>query len=100
MERSALLSDFFRAIANDPTIGVSHISLYCALLRNFEDNGGVDPLPIIKNELMRSAKISGKATFHKCISDLHSLGYIRYQPSHNYRKKSKVFLYSKLTYKN
>lgn len=41
---------------------------------------------------MKMAKISGLGTYHKCIRDLNNFGYIRYQPSFNYRKKSKVYL--------
>jgi hypothetical protein len=92
MEQLRSLTSFFEAIANDPTIGVSHISLYCALLKNSEEYGYIDPMPIVRSEIMRVAKISGRATFHKCIIDLHNLGYIKYQPSYNHRKKSKVSL--------
>jgi hypothetical protein len=91
MEQFKPLSDFFTAIANDPRIGVSHISLYCALLQNCS-NVGNDVVPIISAELMKAAKISGLGTYHKCIKDLHAYGYIKYQPSYNHRKKSKACL--------
>ena len=80
------------AIANDPRIGVSHISLYCALLQYKYLQSLSDPIMIRSNDVMKIAKIAGLATYHKCIRDLHDLGYIRYQPSYNHRKKSKVYL--------
>ncbi len=95
MEQLKPLSDFFSAIANDPRIGVSHISLYCALLQSCSEPGHSLVISITKNELMKVAKISGLATYHKCIRDLHSYGYIRYQPCYNHRKKSRVeFIFS------
>lgn len=86
-----ILNGFFQAVETDPRIGVSHISLYCAIIRcgiNHNDNGAV---PICSTEIMKAAKIGGIGTYHRCIRDLHSFGYIRYVPSFNYRKKSKVY---------
>jgi hypothetical protein len=92
MEQLNSLSNFFTAIANDPRIGVSHISLYCALLQNSGKGDNDSIIPVIKSELMKAAKISGLATYHRCIRDLHEYGYIKYQPSYNHRKKGKVYL--------
>ncbi len=86
------LSDFFTAIAKDPRIGVSHISLYCALLQNCNEPESDLVIPIVSAEIMKAAKISGLGTYHKCIRDLHKYGYLRYQPSFNHRKKSNVCL--------
>jgi hypothetical protein len=94
MEQMKHLSDFFIAIAKDPRIGVSHISLYCALLPNNITADFSSPICITSSEIMRVAKISGLGTYHKCIRDLHECGYIKYQPSYNHRKKSKVVLNS------
>jgi hypothetical protein len=43
---------------------------------------------------MRISKISSKATYHKCLKNLHSLGYINYQPSYNPFKGSHVILFN------
>jgi hypothetical protein len=43
---------------------------------------------------MRISKISSKATYHKCLKNLHSLGYINYEPSFNPFKGSHVFLFN------
>jgi len=92
MEQLKPLTDFFTAIAKDPRIGVSHISLYCALLQNCNEPGRDSVIPIVGAEVMKAAKISGLGTYHRCIRDLHDYGYLRYQPSYNHRKKSKVYL--------
>jgi hypothetical protein len=43
---------------------------------------------------MRISKISSKATYHKCLRNLHTLGYINYEPSYNPFKGSHVFLFN------
>lgn len=94
MEPIKVLANFFTAIAHDPRIGVSHISVYCALLQFVHIQNACDPVLIKSDEVMKTAKISGLGTYHRCIRDLHSYGYIRYVPSYNHRKKSKVYLLS------
>lgn len=41
---------------------------------------------------MKLCKIGSFHTYHKCLNDLHSLGYINYVPSHNPLKGSLVYL--------
>ena len=89
------LSDFFIAIAHDPRIGVSHISVYCALLQHMFVSDVSNPVLIQRTELMKMAKISGLGTYHKCIRDLHDFGYIQYNPCYNHRKKSRIYLLAK-----
>lgn len=43
---------------------------------------------------MRISKISSKATYHKCLKNLHSLGYLNYEPSYNPFKGSHVYLFN------
>lgn len=43
---------------------------------------------------MRISKISSKATYHKCLKNLHALGYIDYQPSYNPFRGSHVILFN------
>lgn len=43
---------------------------------------------------MRISKISSRATYHKCLKNLHSQGYINYEPSYNPFKGSHVYLFS------
>jgi hypothetical protein len=41
---------------------------------------------------MSLAHINSIATYHKCIKDLSSFGYIGYMPSYNYHQGSLVYL--------
>jgi hypothetical protein len=77
------LTGFYEAIQDDPRIGSTHISLYMALFQLYNLNGFRNPINICRKKVMEVAKISGTATFHKCIKDLHELGYIQYLPSYN-----------------
>ena len=43
---------------------------------------------------MRISKIGSKATYHKCIKNLHTLGYIKYAPSYNPFKSSQVYVFN------
>ena len=43
---------------------------------------------------MRLSKVSAKSTYHKCLKDLHQMGYLQYLPSTNPLKGSKVYLFS------
>jgi hypothetical protein len=41
---------------------------------------------------MRISKIFSKATYHKCVNELHQKGYINYEPSHNPFKGSLIWV--------
>lgn len=43
---------------------------------------------------MKISKIGAGATYHKCITDLHHWGYLKYEPSHNPLKGSLVHLFN------
>src|SRR5690606_22282479 len=70
----------------------THISLYIALFQFWNFNRFKNPISISRDEIMRISKIASKATYHKCLKNLHSLGYIDYQPSYNPFKGSQVFM--------
>lgn len=53
-----------------------------------------NPISISRDEVMRISKISSKATYHKCLKNLHALGYIKYEPSYNPYKGSLVHLFN------
>jgi replication initiation and membrane attachment protein DnaB len=86
------LTSFFTAIRDDNRIGTSHISLYMALFQFYNLNGFQNPLGITRSAVMEVAKISGLATYHKCMKDLTEFGYIEYSPSFNPAISSKVHL--------
>lgn len=86
------LSDFFKAIDEDPRISITHIGLYAGLLQYWSEHGFENPVQAFSFEIMRIAKISASTTYHKGIKDLNQYGYIRYEPSFKRNKASKVYL--------
>ncbi|MEJ7831218.1 MAG: hypothetical protein WKF91_23635 [Segetibacter sp.] len=92
MELFIPLTNFYEAIEDDVRIGTTHISLYIALLQQWNINGGINPIQIVRSEIMKAAKISARCTYNKCINNLQEFGYITYQPSRNPFICSTVFL--------
>ncbi|AQX50871.1 transcriptional regulator [Elizabethkingia anophelis] len=86
------LTAFFEKVAPDQVLNPTHISLYIALFQFWNFNRFRNPISISRDEIMRISKISSKATYHKCLKNLHALGYINYQPSYNPFKGSQVYM--------
>lgn len=86
------LSGFFQKISYDTDLNPTHVSLYMALFQTWNVNRFQNPISITRNEMMRISKIYSKATYHKCINDLHSKEYIKYEPSHNPFKGSLIYV--------
>ena len=93
MLESRLFSEFFTAIANDPRIGSTHISIYMALLQYWKEHQYATPFYVFSRDIMRIAKVSASATYHKTIWDLNNFGYIRYEPSFKRNQGSKIHIY-------
>jgi hypothetical protein len=88
------LTGFFEKVAKDKTLNPTHVSLYIALFQFWNCNRFRNPISISRDEIMRISKISSKATYHKCLKNLHALGYIKYEPSYNPFKGSHVYLFN------
>lgn len=88
------LTGFFEKVALDKVLNPTHVSLYMALFQFWNCNRFRNPISINRDEVMRISKISSKATYHKCLKNLHSLGYINYEPSYNPFKGSHVILFN------
>ena len=86
------LTSFYSAIREDNRIGATHISLYMALFQFYNLNGFKNPIHITRIRVMETAKISGLATYHKCIKDLVEYGYIKYRPSFNPAIGTQIYL--------
>ena len=85
------LSDFFSAIEKDPRISITHIGIYAALLQYRKEKGLVNPIVAFSHQIMRIAKISSPATYHKCVRDLSHFGYLRYEPSFHKNRGSRIY---------
>lgn len=88
------LTGFFEKVATDKTLNPTHVSLYMSLFQFWNCNRFKNPISISRDEVMRISKISSKATYHKCLKNLHSQGYINYEPSYNPFKGSHVYLFN------
>ena len=87
------LTGFFIRIAAEETIYPTHISLYLALFQSWNINRFKNPIVISRDEMMKASRIASKATYHKCIKELQSLGFIDYIPSYNPYSGSEVILH-------
>ena len=92
MEPFPPLTVFYKAIADDARIGVTHISLYMALLQQWSKNGGTNPVTIIRTDIMKAAKINARFTYNKFINNLQEFGYISYSPASNPFSSRTVYL--------
>ena len=92
MELFPPLTCFYKAIADDTRIGPLHISIYMALLQQWNLNGGSNPIKVSRVAIMRSAKINARHTYNKFMNNLREYGYITYEPSTNGFASSIVFL--------
>lgn len=86
-----LLSSFLAAAKEDPRINTGHISLYVSLLYYWQQKKYENPISLFRRDLIPLCKISGSATYHKSMRDLHQLGYIKYIPSFNRFEGSMVY---------
>ncbi len=92
MELFPPLSAFYEAIEGDVRIGTTHISLYMALLQQWNLTGGKNPFSIERISIMKTAKINARYTYNKCMNNLQDFGYITYLPSSNQFARSTVYL--------
>jgi hypothetical protein len=87
-----LLSDFFAAIEKDGRISLTHIGIYAAVLQYWHQVNHVNPFRVFSHDIMKLAKISASATYHKVIRELNEYGYLKYEPSFKRNQGSKVSL--------
>ncbi len=86
------LTGFFDRVMKDQRLNPTHISLYVSLFQFWNVQRFNNPISISRNEVMQVSKICAKATYHKCMKDLHNFGYLRYEPSFNPFRGSLVHL--------
>jgi hypothetical protein len=86
------LTGFFDRVIKDERLNPTHISLYVSLFQFWNVQRFNNPISISRNEVMQVSKICAKATYHKCMKDLHNFGYVRYEPSFNPFRGSLVHL--------
>lgn len=87
------LNGVFQQFLKDGRLNPTHISLYMALFQLWNHNFFKPEFLIHREEVMSLSKIGSKSTYHRCIRDLDCWKYIRYTPSHNPFKGSRVQLF-------
>lgn len=92
METTDRLSYFISRVASDERLKPTHISLYVALCHGWIANRFQRRYNVSRRQLMKLSHIHSKSTYHKAISELVDMGYIRYHPSYHPTKGSKVSL--------
>lgn len=88
------LTGFFDKLVLDDRLNPTHISLYLALFQFWNLQRFKNPISISREEVMRLSKIASKATYHKCMRELHAYKFIDYDPSYNPYRGSLITLHN------
>ncbi|MFZ0595888.1 MAG: hypothetical protein WAM46_02815 [Flavobacterium sp.] len=91
MDQLNPLTQFFKAIEKDQHISITPIGIFAALLQFRTAAGYSNSIKASRHEIMKTAKISGPVTCHRCIRDLNDYGYINYLPKRNRNQKSIIY---------
>lgn len=86
------IASLFGKAVRDTRLSATHLSLYVAILYSWSMNKFSNPVLVTRNSLMPLAKILSVTTYHKKLNQLMEYGYIRYKPSYNAFKRSKIYL--------
>ena len=81
-----------KCMGADKRTQASHVSLFTALFVFWQQAGFISPFKITRKAVMVFSKTTSIATYHKCIRELETFGYIRYQPSYHPKLGSLVWL--------
>lgn len=92
MLTSKTVDTLYNRIVNDERLSVSHFSIYMALIFLWHKNEMNNPFPMSRKYVMDLSHVQSKATYHKCLTQLQSYGYIQYHPSYDYYNRSTIFL--------
>jgi hypothetical protein len=83
---------FIDTVKSDGRIGPTHISLYMALLVQWDKNNHQNPVGVTSSKIMPLAKIYSRHTYNKRMRELKQYGYIGYFPSQDPFMESLVYL--------
>jgi len=91
LKETAAYSKWVRHMGKDQCLYATHISLFTAIFVCWQRSGFISPFSVNRRELMAFSKIASIATYHKCIRELDSYGYIRYQSSYHPKIGSLIY---------
>lgn len=89
--KAADYSNWVGRMGTDSRILATHVSMFTALFVCWQHCGFTSPFAVTRKKLMAYSRIASIATYHKCIRELDSFGYIRYQPSYHPTMGSLVY---------
>ena len=85
-----LLNAAFEKFYFDDRLNPTHISLYMALFQEWNSSRFASDFFVNRRDLMNASKIGSKSTYHRCVTDLDTWNYLKYFPSNNPYKGSKI----------
>lgn len=75
------LNTWFELMKTNPEMKPTHIALYVVLFQFWNQSHFASSFVINRQALMNAMKMGSKATYSKCMKDLHEWGWIIYYPS-------------------
>ncbi|WP_179021835.1 hypothetical protein [Winogradskyella forsetii] len=88
------LNAIFQKFYADKRLNTTHVSLYMALFQFWNINRFPEEFYIDRQEVMQLSKIGSTATYHGCLKQMHKWKYLKYMPSHNPYKGSKIKMFN------
>jgi hypothetical protein len=88
------LNAVFQKFYADKRLNTTHVSLYMALFQFWNLNRFREEFYIDRQEVMELSKIGSTATYHRCLKQMDLWDYLKYSPSHNPYKGSKIKLFN------
>jgi hypothetical protein len=89
---NALIIKSLATLSKDNRITVWHIGMYSPFIQLWHSGECQNPVRITRRKVLALSRIGNIVTYHKCIKELESFGYIDYKPSYNPYKGSTVYL--------
>jgi hypothetical protein len=96
----AAFGSLLQKAEKDKSLFATHISLLAALFVFWQRNSFKSPFNVNRKELMAFSKIASIATYHKCMRELDSRGYIKYARSFHPKTGSQPCLLAFTIYLN
>ena len=88
------LNAVFQKFYSDKKLNTTHVSLYMALFQFWNINRFPEEFYIDRQEIMQLSKIGSTATYHGCLKQMNTWKYLKYMPSHNPYKGSKIKMFN------
>jgi hypothetical protein len=84
------LTAFFERVNTDMRLTPFHISLYLALLHQWNSSRFSASFPLIREDLLPYSRIGSNHTFYRCLKDLNGWGYLTYTQSRSSKQPSTI----------